>query len=353
MVAVVRRYDRSSAEVAITERQFTTHTAAYSMLAQDYLIRASTAGGAWTLTLPFAHEAAGHMYTIKLVTGLDTAAAPNALTITSRGDSLRWRGDILLRRSGQSVILMSDGDEWHVIEASIGVRVPQRKGFHEMFEMPFVVADVADGGPPAASGKQMIVCASGNVFTLNSIVGQTLTGPAWDDPGMDLAMDQTDNDGVEISVPLGANSPHAFVIGTDPAFYCRARFSIADVSGTDDMLVGFRRREAFQAAVDNYADMAALNVISGAINIETILNDAPTTTTDTTNTWADTTTHVLEVRVSAIGAVTYRIDGVVPAVVAAFTFDNGDPVVPFIYALQAADLSGAIQVLEWECGYQA
>lgn len=354
MPAVARRIDRSIIDSVIPEGLVVFATTTYAMRARDLVISADTSGGAWTLTLPPVHEAAGLLYTIKLRVGAAAGAAPNALTIRQQGSgSVRWMGNILLRRPGQVVSLLSDGEQWHRVYASTGVKVPQSKGFHEMWELPFVVADAADGGPPAATGKHMITCASGNVFTMNSIVGQTLTGPAWDDPGIDIGMDQTDNDGVELCVPLGANSPHNFVIGTDPAFFCRARLSIADVSGTDDMLVGFRRREAFQAAVDDYADMAALNVISGALNIETILNGAATVTTDTTNTWADAATHTLEVRVSAAGVVTYLYDDVAPATVAAFTFDNGDPVVPFIYALQAADLSGDIVILEWECGYQA
>ena len=103
----------------------------------------------------------------------------------------------------------------------------------------------------------------------------------------------------------------------------------------------------------NYDEMAALNVISGNINIETILNGGATTTTDTTNNWTDTAIHELEVRVSAAGVVTYKIDGVDPLVTAAFTFDDAEVVVPFFYTLQAADPEAAdISLIEFECGLQ-
>ena len=49
------------------------------------------------------------------------------------------------------------------------------------------------------------------------------------------------------------------------------KFAIADVSDTDDCAFGFRKVEAYQANIDDYDEMAALNVISGDIKIETIL----------------------------------------------------------------------------------
>ena len=98
--------------------------------------------------------------------------------------------------------------------------------------------------------------------------------------------------------------------------------------------------------------MAALNVISGSITIETILNDAGTDSTDTTDAWEDGETHTLEVYVSAAGAVTFKIDGNAPSTTAEFTFDDGDEVIPFFYLLNASDLAGAVLLQAWEVGLQ-
>jgi hypothetical protein len=62
---------------------------------------------------------------------------------------------------------------------------------------------------------------------------------------------------------------------------------LSDVDGTDDCAIGWRKAEAYQAAIDSYDEMAAINVIAGAIKIETILNNGTTATTDTTDTIAD------------------------------------------------------------------
>lgn len=353
MPATARRYDRHMLDTALISSRTVYKTTTYSMAVSDLHLRANTAAGAWTLTLPSVVESEGYSYVITLDAGAAAGAAPNTLTIKDRGDSERWVGNIRLNRPGQYVTLTSDGRTWILDDAAVGVPTQVRKGFYEMFELGFTTADAADGGPPAATGKHILITGGGNVFTYNNIVGQTLTGPAWTDPGMNIAMDQTSGDGVEVSVPLGTNSPHKFVVGTDGAFFCRARFSIADVTGLADMLVGFRKREAFVADPDDYDEMAALNVQAGDIEIHTILNNAATTETDTTANWADGETHALSVHVSSLGVVTYRVDDAVPATVAAFTFDTGEEVVPFIMALQSADLSGDVIVLEWECGYAA
>jgi len=139
---------------------------------------------------------------------------------------------------------------------------------------------------------------------------------------LNIGMTQTDDVGVEFC-PGILNSNHmAFNIGVSAAFFFRVKFSIADVSGTDDCAIGFRGVQAYQAAIDDYTDMAVLNVISGNITIETILNGAATVSTDTTNNWADTETHQLEVFVSNTGVVTYTIDNAAPIVTADYTFTN-------------------------------
>lgn len=170
---------------------------------------------------------------------------------------------------------------------------------------------------------------------------------------LNIGMTQTDDCGVELCPGIIDANHMAFKIGDVAAFFFRVRFSIADVSGTDDCAIGFRKCEAYQANIDDYNDMAVLNVISGDIKIETILNGAATVTTDTTQNWADNETHQLEVFVSNSGVVTYTIDNAAPTVTAAYTFTDALYVVPFMFFLNSADLAGAVNILEWECGFQS
>ena len=187
--------------------------------------------------------------------------------------------------------------------------------------------------------------ADGLSMTLYPIVGQAIDKPAANTSGMDYSYDQVDNDGVEWRMSdntvKGREGVDRFTVGKQ-AFEASLKFSIADVSGTDDCAFGFAKVEAHAAAIDGRDESACLNVISGDIKIETILNNAATTTTDTTENWADTATHELTVKVAKTGAVTYLIDGSAPDTTAAFSFDSGEVVTPSFYQLQASDLSGAI-----------
>jgi len=222
----------------------------------------------------------------------------------------------------------------------------------EKFESDPVCTKKAGGVPAGVTGEEDVMCLGNNVFEYHILgTGQTIKAPVLVATGLSVTLDETDDFGCEVSQGILARSKQAFVIGTDE-FFLKCKFSIADISGTDDCAVGFRKAFAYNAAIDSYTDFSVLNVISGAINIETNLNNAGTVTTDTTDAWGDGETHTLEIYVNKAGVVTYKIDGVAPTVVAAFTFDDAEVVIPFFHFLHATTTPGAIILQEWECGLQ-
>lgn len=191
--------------------------------------------------------------------------------------------------------------------------------------------------------------------------GQTITGPVITATGLNIAGDQTADEGYDIFTHfLGASGMGPFVIGQSPAFYFRCKIQVADISGTDDLQIGFRRAEIVNAAFDNYLDAAAFSVdaADGTLSLETILNNGATTTTDTTDTLVDDTAYEFKILVAADGVVTYQHDiassGTLaaPTAVAVFTFDDGDPVIPFVRFLHDTDLAGQIDIHIWDVGYQ-
>lgn len=214
-----------------------------------------------------------------------------------------------------------------------------------LFDTPPVFASVTVSGTGLPAVNGVPTGATGDINTaqnqdavLNYAIlgaGQTKIVPTYGASGLTLDLDAADDEGAEYSAPLQTNSSKQFVVGKQE-FSLYAKFSIADVSDTDDCAFGFRKKEAYQANLDDYDEMACLNVIAGDIKIETILNAGATTTTDTTQNWADGETHSLEVYVDINGAVTYKIDGAKPTTTAAFSFDAGEVVVPFAYVLNAA-----------------
>jgi hypothetical protein len=211
---------------------------------------------------------------------------------------------------------------------------------------------LAHAAPTGAAGDENVMMYPEGSLEWHVLGTQTLLAFLPVATGLDISQDDTSADGTEICAGILASNRLAFTVGTDAAFYAKMRFDITTVAGTDDCAFGFRKAEAYQANLDDYDEMACLNVIAGTITIETILNGGTTTTTSTTDTWADAETHELEVRVSAAGVVTYKIDGRSPTTTAAFTFDDGEVVVPFLYILNNATTYDAAVLKSFECGLQ-
>ena len=238
--------------------------------------------------------------------------------------------------------------------ASINRRVWDSKYIFENFQVNGAVSKVGGGASSGTTGDINVLVLPTTAFQYAILGTQTITAPVITVDGLNLgSMDQTANDGLELNHGILSSQIPSYIVGTDPAFFVRARFSIADVSGTDDCAFGFRKVEANQANIDDYSDMAVLNVISGDIKIETIVGGAATVTTDTTQNWADGETHELVVYVDESGAVTYTIDGSAPTVTAAYSFTNALNVMPFFYFLQDTDIAGAVPLMVWEVGYQS
>lgn len=219
------------------------------------------------------------------------------------------------------------------------------------FEMaPLCAALDGAGAAVGTDATANLMIADGVMFEYQNIGTQTILAPAWASTGLDIARDLTANEGTELTLGITSRAKHAYTVGTDRGVYFQVTCKITDVSGTDDFAIGWRKAEAYQAAVDNYDEMAAFNIISGDIKIETILNNAATATTDTTDNWADGESKTLRVEVHQNGKVYFFVDGAQPTVTAAFTFDAGEVIVPFIYFIHDTDAANATLLTQLKCG---
>jgi len=186
---------------------------------------------------------------------------------------------------------------------------------------------------------------------------QTIDGPAVAATGMNYEGDAADDEGFQwaMSYPgcKGIDQVDSFEVGTS-GFYAKLKFSLEDVSISDDCAFGFRlKSQASNAALDNYTDVACLNVITdGSIYVESILNNASTVTTDTTDGWGDGESHTLEVRISKAGVASYRLDGraVTTSPTADVTFDTGDVFTPFMFMLHSSAAACDVILEELETG---
>lgn len=218
----------------------------------------------------------------------------------------------------------------------------------------YMAKAAAYAAPTGTAGDENIMTFPEGTLEYHVLGTQTILAPALAATGLNIGMDQTANDGIEVCTGILASNKITFTTGTSAAFYAKMRFSQADVSGQDDCAFGFRKAEDYQANIDDYDAMAVLNNISGNIYVETITDGAATVSTDTTNNFADGETHEFEVRVSATGLVTYKIDGQAPLALptTAFSFSAAEVVVPFFYYLHDATSPGAIVLKSFEVGYQ-
>lgn len=259
-----------------------------------------------------------------------------ALTMSAGVNNL-WEGGRVATRhiigGAVNASKLSDGLLYH------------RYAWERMDAQPSCSAPNGYGDPTGTTGDtNRCMWRSGLTASYHVKGTQTLLAPLLDTTGkgLDISQDQTDNDGVEyVFGALNTYGNFTKTVGTDSAFCVRASFTIADVSGTDDCIIGWRKNEAMQAAVDDYDEMAGLNVILGDIKTETILNNAATTTTDTTLNWLDGETHDLEVCIVGRRA-HYYVDGAERQRAVTFDFDTSEVVVPFFYFLQATTTPGKV-----------
>jgi len=225
-------------------------------------------------------------------------------------------------------------------------------------ESPILQSAATTGAAPSgATGATNIMMMQGGEIWEEFILGagQTIIAPRMGADGLLISLDQADDEGAEFNPGARNNTKYSYTIGTSPAFAFEAELTAADVSGCDPLIIGFRKVEANNATFADYTDYASigLSATDGAnIWLLTELNAGGQTATDTTDTWLDTETKTLKVLVSAAGVVTYTIDGLAPTVTAAFTFDTGDVVIPFVRFLHATVAPGDINWVSFQCGPQ-
>jgi len=208
-----------------------------------------------------------------------------------------------------------------------------------------------------ALGVSLMTFADGVKLAHVALLAQDI-GPDMDANGLDISGDQTDNDGVEILGGMYGASGRPMIPGVDPAFkFCVSIAEVEDVSGYDDIWIGWRDTTPPNATFNSYNSYAAVGwdaSADGDLHTETEDDGGGTTTTDITVTAiADTEGRDdICILVSDTGVVTYEIDGTVPSDAVSYTFDSGEPIIPFMTYLHTSDVGGELVIDEWEVSYQ-
>jgi len=237
--------------------------------------------------------------------------------------------------------------------------------FEELFQDYPVSSDILGVALPITTDAVTnIVRFPKSVLYCSNIEAQALLAPKGAATGLDISMDQVDTNGIELNlqVPAQADARFNFTIDAEPVgFFIEAAFTVVDVSGANELLVGFRKSAAFAKARSSYTDYAMIGLIRTDIKLATNLNNAGEVLTDTTDNGTDAETLVLRVEVTTDGKVSYKLAKtaallasgglVTPTVTLDYKFDTGDVVVPCIRQIQHGDLSGDIIMTSLKCGY--
>lgn len=77
----------------------------------DNVLHVTGFSAAVAITLPPVAQAAGQIYAIKV---LDDASVNN-VTVQDQDESRNWTDQDIVNASGGKIVLLSDGEEWHIL----------------------------------------------------------------------------------------------------------------------------------------------------------------------------------------------------------------------------------------------
>lgn len=210
-----------------------------------------------------------------------------------------------------------------------------------------------------AAGITTITFASGVKLGHVSLLQQDI-GPDMDADGLDIAGDQTDNDGVELFAGMLGMAGKPMYPGVDPGFKFCTEINVEDLSGTDTLWIGFRDATPPDVAhtatlIDTYNSYFAIGLdnTSGDWHIiEEDDGDTHSITDVTLDALVESTATKVCVLVSDAGVATATVSGASASDAPTYTFDSGEPVIPFVHFVHASDVADEVLLTLWEVSYQ-
>lgn len=218
-----------------------------------------------------------------------------------------------------------------------------------------IASKLGGGEPSGTAGDTNVLYTAFGQYEQTIIGTQTVLVPSIDDFGLNLAQSATASSGSEITMGQTALSASAFTTGQEAAFFLQAVFKIATAAGCNPLLIGFRKVQSFDASLANYTDFVSIGIVgtAGHVQLQTQLATGGLVTTDTTNVATDASIVAFRINVSSTGVVTYQYNYQPPIVVAAFTFNPGTIVIPFVRFTEGATPTTQASCNYLECGFQS
>lgn len=249
-------------------------------------------------------------------------------------------------------------------EKKLAEAVREDQNLEDSFEQALVVSnmDNADGTVyTGAAGEECSFHSGKAVYEFHqaAVASAAVVTPFRSADGLELKPVAA-ADAIEVGNGISSSSRAAYTVGSfaagaDKKIFFEAVIKIDDISDVSELAMGWRKAEAYQAAVDDYDEMASWNIgadADGQVEIHTILNGGATSETDTTLAdWADAGEHTLRIEVDNTGLCKFLYDGAAPTVdVTGFSFDSGEVLVPFVF-LDTETGDPGVSISSWKVGY--
>lgn len=235
----------------------------------------------------------------------------------------------------------------------------------EWFDSDIVLSDVKAANvlfPVIASGTADTLGTQISKYTVlnrTNIGTQTVVGPDLVATGLDLDQDLTATEGSHTSAPESAGSDQSFIVGKTAATVI-ARVIMGDWTDAG-LMIGFRKKEPYDAVMINYLDMASIGTGSSAAGTTWIngdlfvsmgtLNNAATVQTISAVAPVDAVSSLFMISVDTAGAVVASVDGVTYPIYSAGTtqmvFDAGDEIIPFYQVVNIGSGTPAVIISEF------
>ena len=205
----------------------------------------------------------------------------------------------------------------------------------EFFDSPTLFQGAAGAVPSGGAGDQNKIATEYGQLVYALVGASTQIVPTETNTGLNLDLDATATEGLELTPSLLTACPKEFTVGKS-GISVLARMTVTDHTDAT-VVVGLRKKAAHQADFNDYTDLAAIGFIGDLVYTWGILNNAATVATNTTVVPTDGASEVFEIRVDGSGVVTALRNGVVYPVYSAGTtplvLDAGDVIIPTVRAV--------------------
>ena len=319
--------------------------------------------GTWSGTITFEASIAGTWTAIPVIRqstyGLASTTTANDLFVVSNPGFSQIRAKMTAYTSGFATVAIKGGPAETIPGAALGASTNMWTTYaREDFTRPLLVLATTAAGAKtiAATGTNYVWGSPSGLITYREELVKSASSWIVAANKLDISADNTtDNEGVEIYLGDGIVTDATSWITTGVNGGCfTVNFTIALIAGTDQMLIGWRKHEAFQAGnvYTGYADwsVVGINNVDGSVFSLGEVAGGGTLSDDSGVNAANAGTYTLKSCISAARVPTAFLNGTPITMTNSGTAKTADiGMDPFITYLQAGGTIDAnIRINWWE-----